>query len=151
MGTWSGLTGLYFRETTGSSGVSAGTSLALTASLMQFTHLGDGNLITKMYSSVILIRNTFYTNTMISGEGNGRQPSEGPKAKGPTPFTRTYQLKKSPEHWLYVVANCDLSYEFTIFENVQQALKELADRGFTAVEVLSCRKIAERGLDSGNF
>ena len=45
MGTWSGLTGLYFRETTGSSGVSAGTSLALTASLMQFTHLGDGNLI----------------------------------------------------------------------------------------------------------
>ena len=88
---------------------------------------------------------------MISGEGNGRQPSEGPKAKGPTPFTRTYQLKKSPEHWLYVVANCDLSYEFTIFENVQQALKELADRGFTAVEVLSCRKIAERGLDSGNF
>ena len=45
MGTWSGLTGLYFRETTGLSSVSAGTSLALTASLMQFTHLGDGNFI----------------------------------------------------------------------------------------------------------
>ena len=45
MGTWSGLTGLYFRETTGLPSVSAGTSLALTASLMQFTHLGDGNFI----------------------------------------------------------------------------------------------------------
>ena len=90
-------------------------------------------------------------NHTISGEGNGRQPSQGPKAKGPNPFTRTYQLKKSPEHWLYVVADCDLSYEFTIFENVEQALEKLADRGFTAVEVLSCRKIAERGLDSGKF
>ena len=90
-------------------------------------------------------------NRIISGEGNGRQPSQGPKAKGPNPFTRTYQLKKSPEHWLYVVADCDLSYEFTIFENVEQALEKLADRGFTAVEVLSCRKIAERGLDSGKF
>ena len=25
---------------------------------------------------------------------------------------RTYQLKKCPESWLYVVADCDLTYEF---------------------------------------
>ena len=55
MGTWSGLTGLYFRETTGLSSVSAGTSLALTASLMQFTHLGDGNF--KFYY-ILLGKNT---------------------------------------------------------------------------------------------
>ena len=43
MGTWAGLTGLYHRETRNKVGVSAGSSLALIATLMQFTHLGDGN------------------------------------------------------------------------------------------------------------
>ena len=43
MGSWSGLTALFMREVAGEmTGVSAGTSLALVASLMQFTHLGDG-------------------------------------------------------------------------------------------------------------
>ena len=42
MGTWAGLTALYYRETRNKTGVSAGSSLALTATLMQFTHLGDG-------------------------------------------------------------------------------------------------------------
>ena len=43
MGSWAGLIALYARETRGISSLSTGTSLALTASLMQFTHLGDGN------------------------------------------------------------------------------------------------------------
>ena len=43
MGSWAGLIALYARETQGISSLSTGTSLALTASLMQFTHLGDGN------------------------------------------------------------------------------------------------------------
>ena len=42
MGTWAGLIALWVRETEGVTGISSGTSLALTASLMQFTHLGDG-------------------------------------------------------------------------------------------------------------
>ena len=42
MGSWAGLIALYARETRGISSLSTGTSLALTASLMQFTHLGDG-------------------------------------------------------------------------------------------------------------
>lgn len=45
MGTWAGLTALYVRETRGTASVSAGTALALVASLMQFTHLGDGEYI----------------------------------------------------------------------------------------------------------
>ena len=44
MGSWAGLIALYARETQGVSSLSTGTSLALTASLMQFTHLGDGNI-----------------------------------------------------------------------------------------------------------
>merc|ERR1719270_2052122 len=46
MGSWAGLLALYARETQGISGLSSGSSLALTASLMQFTHLGDGKDIT---------------------------------------------------------------------------------------------------------
>ena len=42
MGSWAGLIALWVRETQGVSKLSSGTSLALTASLMQFTHLGDG-------------------------------------------------------------------------------------------------------------
>ena len=49
--------------------ISTGSSLALTASLMQFTHLGDG-------------------------EGKGPQPSEGPKATG-TLFLRSYQYEEA--------------------------------------------------------
>ena len=48
----------------------------------------------------------------LTGEGNGHQPPEGPKARGPTAFTRTYQLKKCPQKWMYVVADCDLTFEF---------------------------------------
>ena len=107
--------------------LSAGTALALIASLMQFTHLGDG-------------------------EGNGRLPPQGPKATGPTPFKRTYQLKKCPGKWIYVVADCDLSYDFANeFANVEDALSKLAQRGFLAVEVLKCREIAERSLSSGSI
>ena len=42
MGTWAGLTGLFYRETKNALSVSAGSSLAMVATLMQFTHLGDG-------------------------------------------------------------------------------------------------------------
>ena len=48
MGSWAGLIALYARETRGISSLSTGTSLALTASLMQFTHLGDGNLYNEL-------------------------------------------------------------------------------------------------------
>ena len=61
MGAWAGVTALYERETRGTPSISTGSSLALTASLMQFTHLGDG-------------------------EGSGPQPSEGPKATGTVQF-----------------------------------------------------------------
>ena len=79
-------------------------------------------------------------------------PPEGPKATGPTPFKRTYQLKKCPEKWMYVVADCDLTYEFTnVFDNVEDAISKLTERGFLAVEVLSCRNLAERSLTSGSI
>ena len=42
MGAWAGVTALYQREARGTSGLSAGASLAMVSTLMQFTHLGDG-------------------------------------------------------------------------------------------------------------
>jgi len=127
MGTWAGLIALWVRETEGVSSLSSGTSLALTASLMQFTHLGDG-------------------------EGSGRMPPQGPKATGPTSFNRTYKLAKCPEKWLYVVADSDLSYEFANeFFSLEEALSKLSERGFLAVEVMSCKTIAEKSLTSGSI
>ena len=121
LGAWSGLTALYTRAANGVTGECAGASLALTASLMQFTHLGDGK------------------DTNIP---------RGPKATGPTPFTRVYELKKSPGKWIYVVADCDLSKETEQdFDSVDEAISKLAKRGYIAVEVLSTRMIADRNLE----
>ena len=79
------------------------------------------------------------------GEGSGNLPPQGPKASGPSPFKRTYQLKKCPQSWLYVVADCDLTYEFANeFCSVEDAISKLAARGFLAVEVLSCKTLANR-------
>merc|ERR1712141_222755 len=49
--------------------------------------------------------------------------------------------KTSPEKWVYVVADCDLSYDFA----------NLAKRGILAVEVMSCKTIAEKSLTSGSI
>ena len=79
------------------------------------------------------------------GEGSGNLPPQGPKATGPSPFKRTYQLKKCPQSWLYVVADCDLTYEFANeYCSVEDAISKLAARGFLAVEVLSCKTLANR-------
>ena len=120
LGAWSGLTALYTRERNGVTGECAGASLALTASLMQFTHLGDGR--------------------------NSTVPS-GPKATGPTPHPRVYELKRDPGKWVYVVADCDLSREMAEeFTNVDEAINKLGERGYIAVEVHSVRMIADRSL-----
>ena len=108
MGAWAGVIALYVRETQGSEGISSGTSLALVASLMQFTHLGDGK---------------------------GKSPPEGPKAIGPNPNTRTYQLKKCPDKWVFVVADKDLTDLFVKFESVKEALTTMKSMGFQATEV----------------
>ena len=121
LGAWSGLTALYTREANGITGESAGASLALTASIMQFTHLGDGD------DSNIPV---------------------GPKATGPTQFTRVYELKTIPGKWVYVVADCDLSKEMEAdYKSVDEAIQKLADRGYVAVEVHSTRLIADRNLE----
>ena len=71
-------------------------------------------------------------------------PPQGPKATGPTAFNRTYKLAKCPEKWVYVVADCDLSYEFANeFYSLEEALSKLAERGFLAVEVMSCKGIGK--------
>jgi len=125
MGAWAGVTALYARETHGSQGLSSGTSLALVASLMQLTHLGD-----------------------VAGQ---KTPPEGPKARGPNPHTRTYQLKRCPESWIYVVADKDLTQLFEDkFASVDEALAGLKAMGYQAVEVLSCRKMADRSQTSGS-
>jgi hypothetical protein len=88
---------------------------------MQFTHLGDGE------DSNIPV---------------------GPKATGPTPFTRVYELKNIPGKWVYVVADCDLSKEMEAdYKSVDEAIQKLADRGYVAVEVHSTRQIADRNLE----
>ena len=121
LGAWSGLTALYTREANGVTGECAGASLALTASLMQFTHCGDGK------------QNTI---------------PRGPKATGPTPHTRVYELKKNPGKWIYVVADCDLTKETTEeYTSIDEAIKKLAERGYIAVEVQSTRTIADRNLE----
>ena len=115
MGAWAGVTALYARETHGSQGLSSGTSLALVASLMQLTHLGD-----------------------VAGQ---KTPPEGPKARGPNPHTRTYQLKRCPESWIYVVADKDLTQLFEDkFASVDEALAGLKAMGYQAVEVLEALK-----------
>jgi hypothetical protein len=90
---------------------------------------------------------------LFLGEGSGRLPPQGPKATGPTSFNRTYKLEKCPDKkWVYVVADCDLSYEFANeFNNLNEALSKLAERGFLAVEVMSCKTIAEKSLTSGSI
>jgi len=124
MGAWAGVTALYTRETQELEGISSGTSLALVASLMQFTHLGD--------------------------DGVTSQPPEGPKATGPNPFTRTYQLSKCPDKWVYVVADKNLSDIISNSSNVEEALTTIKEMGYQAVEVLSTRTIATRSLTSGS-
>ena len=121
LGAWSGLTALYAREVHGATEECAGASLALTASLMQFTHCGD-----KDYSTI----------------------PYGPKATGPTSYTRVYELKKSPGKWLYVVADCDLTKQmYEEFSTVDEAITKLAEQGIIAVEVHSTRMIADRNLE----
>jgi hypothetical protein len=121
LGAWSGLTALYTREANGVTGECAGASLALTASLMQFTHSGD-----REASNV----------------------PRGPKAMGPTPHNRIYELKKHPGKWIYVVADCDLSKEMeNDYKTADDAIKKLAERGYLAVEIHSTRQIADRNLE----
>ena len=80
-------------------------------------------------------------------------PPQGPKATGPTTFTRTYKLAKtSPEKWVYVVADCDLSYDFSnVFNSLEEALANLTKRGFLAVEVMSCKTIGKTAPSSVTF
>merc|ERR1712226_869110 len=120
LGAWSGLTALYAREANGISGECAGASLALTATLMQCTHLGD----------------------------NEKTPVPvGPKATGPSPYKRVYQLKKMPGKWIYVVADCDLTNEMDGFASVEEGIEKLAQKGYLAVEVPSTRRVADGNLE----
>ena len=65
-----------------------------------------------------------------------QQPPEGPKATGPDPFTRTYQLAQCPDKWVYVVADKDLTDMFASkFTSVEEALASMKAMGYQAVEV----------------
>ena len=99
-----------------------------------------------------MTKSNLVINCKVLGQGSGRQPPEGPKARGPTSFTRTYPLKKCPGQWMYVVADCDLSFEFeSEFESIEEAEIKLQKRGILAVPVLSCKKMAEYCLTNGSI
>jgi len=111
---FAGVTALYARETKGVLSECAGSSLAVTASLVQCN--------------------------MQGGEPDAW--AQGPWARGRSPLNRIYQIGSSPD-WIYVQGTRPLAEEASKAESRDAFITSLKKEGMLAVPVYTCKQFAE--------